>query len=291
MDDDGAWLSLQPPNRQYIWAEEEQGLYILKAKLQLGSPAVISLSTATNTASKGTLPKEQVEALALQLHASLGHLNWTAVKQLLKDGAIPQVCKLTAGQVASVLSLRTIVCGHCNLSKKTLRSLPRVTPAPPTRHWQLVVADHCGPFNRQVGGNTYITLFVEVATGVGFIFERATLRGSDSAELLATVDNIARRSSNGIEQFRTDEGSDWKSADVAEVVRDRGIHHQHALVDAHGQIGVVERRFRYYQECADAILRQSGAPPRFKFMAIKFVNYVLNHVKRGETSRVYNLLG
>ena len=109
VDEDGAWLSLPPPNRQYTWAEEEQGFYILKAKLQLASPAVISLSTATNNASKSTLTKEQVEALALQLHASLGHLNWTAVKQLLKDGAMSQVCKLTAGQVAAI----------CTISKDT----------------------------------------------------------------------------------------------------------------------------------------------------------------------------
>ena len=82
---------------------------------------------------------------------------------------------------------------------------------------------------------------------------------SEKRYLLATVDNIARTNSNGIEHFRTDEGSDWKSAEVAEVAQDRGIHHQHALVDAHGQIGKVERRFRYYQECADAILRQASA--------------------------------
>ena len=63
-------------------------------------------------------------------------------------------------------------------------------------------------------------------------------------------------------------------------------------MDAHGQIGKVERRFRLYSECADAILRQSGAPPKFKFMAIKFINnYVQNHIKRGATSRVYDLLG
>ena len=53
----------------------------------------------------------------------------------------------------------------------------------------------------------------------------------------------------------------------------------------------MERRFRYYQECADAILRQSGAPNKFKFMAIKFINCVHNHIKRGATSRVYDLLG
>ena len=61
VDDDGAWLSLPPPSREYIWADEEQGLYILRAKLQLASPAVISLSTGTNTVSKGALTKEQVE--------------------------------------------------------------------------------------------------------------------------------------------------------------------------------------------------------------------------------------
>ena len=175
-------------------------------------------------------------------------------------------------------------------SKKTLKSLPCTTPAPPTRDWQLVEADHTGPFSSQVGGNTYITLFIEVAKDVGFVFERKNLRGEDSADLLATVDNLARKSSNGIENLRTDEGGDWKSAEVATVAQDRGIHHEHALVNAHGRIGKVER-FRYYQECADAILRQCGAPPKFKFMAIKFINYVQNHIKRGETSRVYDLLG
>jgi hypothetical protein len=225
VDDDGAWLSLPPPNNEYIWAEEEQGLYILTAKLQLASPAVISLSTGANNVSTDALSKEQVEILALQIHASLGHLNWTSVKQLLKEGAISQVCELSARQKASILSLKTLVCRECDLSKKTLRSLPRTTPTPPTRHWQLVEADHCGPFSPQVGGNIYITVFIEVATGVGFIFERKTLRGHDSADLLATVDNIARRSSNGIEHFRTDEGSDWKSSEVAEVVHDRGNMH------------------------------------------------------------------
>ena len=129
---------------------------------------------------------------------------------MLRDGAISQVCKLNAKQVASILSLKTLDCRDCDLSKKTLKSLPRAAPAPPTRDWQLVEADHTGPFSSQVGGNTYITLFIEVAKDVGFIFERKTLRGEDSADLLATVDNLARKSSNGIENLRTDEGSDWK---------------------------------------------------------------------------------
>ena len=126
---------------------------------------------------------------------------------------------------------------------------------------------------------------------VGFFFERNSLTGEVSAGYVATVDNLARKSSNGIGCLRTDEGSDWKSSAVAEVVQDRGIRHQYALVDAHGQIGPVESRFRLYQEGANAILRQSGAPIKFKFRAIKFINYIQNNVVRGETSRLYDLLG
>ena len=80
-------------------------------------------------------------------------------------------------------------------------------------------------------------------------------------------------------------------AAVAEVVRDRGIRHQLALVNAHGQIGNVESRFRFYVECAKAMLRACGAHLKFLFMAIKFINYVQNNVLRGETSRLFDLLG
>ena len=213
------------------------------------------------------------------------------MKSLLKAGAISQLSEVSNTLKGSLLSLSTLPCTACDLAKKTLRSLPRTPSTPPKRPWQLVVADNCGPFAVQYGGNTHITLFVEASKDVGFIFERNSLTGEGSADYLATIDNLARKTSNGIENFRTDEGSDWKSSAVAEVVRDRGIHHRLALVDAHGQIGKVESRFRLYGECADAMLRAAGAPIKFKFMAIKFINYVQNNVLRGETSRLFDLLG
>ena len=85
----------------------------------------------------------------------------------------------------------------------------------------------------QEGGNTHVTLFIEGSESVGFFFERNSLTGEVSATYVATVDNLARKNSDGIGCLRTDEGSDWKSSAVAEVVQDRGIQHQYALVDAH----------------------------------------------------------
>jgi hypothetical protein len=231
----------------------------------------------------------------MQIHASLGHLHWAAVKTLLKAGAISQLSKMSDSLKRSLLALSSLPCRACDLAKKTLKSLPRTSLPPtlpsPKRPWQLVFADSCGPFSVQIGGYTYITLFLEDAHSVGFIFERNSLTGEGSADYVATVDNLSRKGSNGIGNLRTDEGTDWKSSAVAEVVRDRGIHHQYALVDAHGQIGRVESRFRFYVECADAMLRQSGAPTKFKFKAIKFINYIQNNVVRGANSRLYDLLG
>ena len=146
--------------------------------------------------------------LAMHMHASLGHLHWAAVKSLLKAGAITQLSEVSNTLKGSLLSLSTLPCRACDLAKKTVRSLPRTSSSPPKRPWQLVVADHCGPFAVQYGGNTHITLFVEASTQVGFIFERNSLTGEGSADYLATIDNLARKTSNGIECFRTDEGSD-----------------------------------------------------------------------------------
>jgi len=95
VDEDGAWLCLPPPIEEHVWADEEQGLYIVDAKLQLASPAVISLSADTTDKTGRAPTKEQVVRLALQIHASLGHLHWAAVKKLIKEGAISQLSKVS----------------------------------------------------------------------------------------------------------------------------------------------------------------------------------------------------
>jgi hypothetical protein len=59
IDDEGAYLQLPAPGKEYVtlWAEEQQGLYIVPAKLQLAPPAVISLSADASTKSKSAPTK------------------------------------------------------------------------------------------------------------------------------------------------------------------------------------------------------------------------------------------
>ena len=145
IDAEGAYLQLPAPGEEYVWADERQGLYIVPAKLQLASPAVISLSASTSSKSANTPSKDEVMRLAMQIHASLGHFHWAGVKSLLKAGAISQVSKMSSSMKEALLSLSSLPCTHCDLSKKTLRSLPHAPPSstkPSKRPWQLVLADH-----------------------------------------------------------------------------------------------------------------------------------------------------
>ena len=67
IDEDGAWLCLPAPNKDYSWAEEEQSLYIVDAELQLAFPAVISLSANTTKTTRKPPTKEQIVTLAMQI--------------------------------------------------------------------------------------------------------------------------------------------------------------------------------------------------------------------------------
>ena len=69
IDEEGAYLQLSPPGNQNVWADEERGLYIVPTKLQLASPAVISLSANTSHKPVSAPIKEQTMRLALQIHA------------------------------------------------------------------------------------------------------------------------------------------------------------------------------------------------------------------------------
>ena len=119
---------------------------------------------------------------------------------------------------------------------------------------------------------------------MSYFFSGAAPNGARSAEMIATVDNLFRKRGDGIQKFRTDEGPDWKSKAVRTVVEDRSIVHTFTLVGGHGEISIVERRFRFTQENALASLRRSGYGPKYLFLAIQAFNFIQNHLVRGDVT-------
>ena len=144
-DEEGAWIRLPAPLLSYILAESQGGLYLIRAVLQIVSAEVISLTTHTKTDTSVEMAKADINKLALQVHASFGHINWTAVKQRLTQGGDEQVGGLTPALVDLLLAIKTLFCAACDASKKTQLSLPKFIEHPPTWPWELVQADNSGP--------------------------------------------------------------------------------------------------------------------------------------------------
>jgi len=150
-DQEGIWLTIPVNGQTFILGEERNGLYIFNGRLRFPAPDIVSLSSSTTIDTGKAVSEQKVMDLAMQIHASLAHLNWTAVKELLKGGAFSQVAEMSAGEKASLLSVKTLLCPACDLSKKTMKTLPRTSPTPPKCNWERVEADHCGPFSPQLG--------------------------------------------------------------------------------------------------------------------------------------------
>ena len=119
---------------------------------------------------------------------------------------------------------------------------------------------------------------------MAYLFRGGVPRAPTTVEYYESLDNLVRRTCDGIEHLRTDEGPDWRSEEMKAATRDRGTRHTHSLVDGHGQ-NRVERLFRTLQERAAAAVLQAGFDNRYLFYAMEAVNFIQNHVVRNGTSR------
>ena len=214
------------PAGEQFEAARPQNLFELTARAVLSSEQAIALHV-----------DDDVLAVAMDLHQSLGHRHWK-VKEVLQAGGVPH---LKPGVVAQLLKLPTFTCKSCAHGKTTLRSLPKAAAPNNYQPFGLVSMDHCGPFPAQFGGYTHLSVCVEQSQRCAFIAPGHHPTGERSAEILAHLDNTARVNGNGIHTIRTDEGSDFTSRVFKQECADRGITRQLALKDAHGQNGVVER--------------------------------------------------
>jgi len=120
--------------------------------------------------------------------------------------------------------------------------------------WEFFQMDNVGPFPGQRGGYLNATVAYAAVTGTGFVIRRNTLTGSDSADIIAELDDLARQSSGGIKYVRTDLGSDFTSKIFKTMCSSRGITPQNTVRDGHEGIGRAEKNIRTLQERALAQL-------------------------------------
>ena len=281
------------------------GLYVIDGRLRNPPSDTLAFSRATrppvkcvvdggNEARTARAAKDlKPEELALLVHEAMAHMNWTACRKVIAEEDFMQVLALTRKQYESLQSVHAIHCAACERTKKVKHSQPARGSDPPRKWklWEIVFADHCGPFPPQAGGgHTHMSAFLEGSRGMCVLFRGRHPTGAATAEKMATVDDLARKVGNGIVYLRSDEGSDFTSRDFKQECQRRGIRHQMTTVDGHGS-NKVERLFRTLQENARALLERAGMDIKYMFYAMEYVNFVHNHLKKGGTSPYIETLG
>ena len=92
------------------------------------------------------------------------------------------------------------------------------------------------------------TVASEAFTGTGFIAKRHTLTASDSADIVAGLDNMARDNSQGVRFVRTGLGTGWTPRVFKDTCSSRSIAQQQTVKDDHGGIGRAETQIHTLQE-------------------------------------------
>jgi len=263
---------------RFFEAKEVGGLFFLTGTLRLRPfPGPIALA---GTAAHVAAPDSRIHKMAKVVHESCGHMHWKKIIQGIKSGTIKTICSFTAAQLNELLPIKNFFCVSCNKYKKVLNSQPAKSAKPTVyQKWEHLEIDNCGPFPGQRGGHSNICVAVEAATNTGILFKRGTLNGEDSAQIIETIDNTARKTTEGARSIRTDLGTDWTSNRVAGVLAARGITPQRVTKDGHGGIGKVERRMRTLQERALCQLDHCSNDDQKRewlMFSIEYINFIDN---------------
>ena len=158
--------------------------------------------------------KLKPDELALLVHEALLHENWPSIRKTIAADGFAQVLALGKKELESLKSVDKIFCPSCEMSKKVKHSLPAHSRMEREERelWETVYADHCGPFPPQAGGGqTHITAFLEGKHDMSYLFRGGIPRAATTVECYESLDNLVRRTCDGIENLRTDEGADWTS--------------------------------------------------------------------------------
>ena len=258
-----------------ITAWIEDNLYCLDLELQhpadqeFAAMGVINPLPTVNDPFEGCTSPETKRAMLLHLERC--HEPWSQTRKYLKAGKNFGI--QDSAMLKLMIALRGLPqgCMSCDMGKTHVTKLQKQVTEDWSKYnpWEYFQSDTCGPFEEQAGGYQYFTIWIDVKTRGGFLFFTKTITKELLIHQCATVDNIARRFGEGICILHTDQHTSWTSKLFTEFIETRGITLRLAQVDAHGQIGIVERMFRSLQERAMCSMIHSGLPRNLFFYAIK----------------------
>ncbi|CAN0098402.1 unnamed protein product [Laminaria digitata] len=121
-----------------------------------------------------------------------------------------------------------------------------MTPSWMERPLQRVFVDLAGPRKiASAGGALYLILFKDDMSRMGWIYP---LRTKSAADVAAATKQFLADVGDGVQCFRTDNGTEFVNETLARLCGDRTIRHEHTEADGPKHNGVVERGLGLIQE-------------------------------------------
>src|SRR5882762_7004511 len=215
-----------------------------------------------------------------QLHYSLGHLNYYAIKAMVKKGLIKGVT-LSKKE----LSITPPMCAACAKGKATRASFPASKSGHADKVLGLVHSDLWGPAPVQtITGTRYVITFTDDKsrwTWVAFL-KRKSEAFTAFKEWLQYVE---KHTGLKLLVFRTDNGGEFLSEEWKKFLKDRGIRHETTSPDTPEQNGDAKRQNRTIFDRVRTILIDAGLP---LFLFAEAVNYIVYTKNRHSTQALTN---
>lgn len=198
-------------------------------------------------------------------HSRLGHLNYSAIRHLQKEGHIKST---------PVSMNQDSTCVVCQKSKITRRPFPSHFPIASLPLFR-IHSDVKGPLPTSMGGASYIVSFIDDFSRYATVYIMKS-----KSDVLSCFDRYKKRVENLLEKkvkiLRSDRGGEYMSNDFMEYLKSAGISFERAPADTPEHNSVAERFNRTLIERLRCILLDTSLPMKLWAEIAVATVYILN---------------
>ena len=199
------------------------------------------------------------EGKLLQLHYDFGHLPFTKLREMARQGILPSVFKDCEVPFCSACAYAKITkCAWRPKTSKIEDKTTKSTTPGKVVSVDMLVSQTPGLIAQMTGFITkqryrYATVYVDQATGFGFTYLQQTASAAETLQSKLAFERCAATHGVKIQAYHADNGI-FKARDWVEACQKKNQPLTFAAVGAHHQNGKAERRIRELQDMARTML-------------------------------------
>ncbi|KAG8501874.1 hypothetical protein CXB51_004547 [Gossypium anomalum] len=202
-------------------------------------------------------------------HQKLGHTNFKSMARMVSKEMVENFTKTVYIED---------VCEVCQMGKQARLPFPVNTTWRASSKLELVHTDVCGPMRTEsLSGNRYFILFIDDYTRYCWIY---FLKHKSEVAQVFIKFKAAVKTETGckIKTIRSDNGTEYTSAQFQALCKDAGIKHQLTNVYTPQQNGVSERKNMSLIDMARCLLFEKNLPKTIWAEAINTAVYIQNRL-------------